>query len=66
MQTTQKVFNNTKNLFCYVAHYCNLVAEFNGLVSKKGRYFYRPFFIYFYTATFFLIILKFKADTIFI
>ena len=34
----QKVFNNTKNLFCYVAHYCNLVAEFNGLVSKKGRY----------------------------
>jgi len=31
-----KVFNKTKNLFCYVAHYCNLVAEFNGLVSKKG------------------------------
>jgi hypothetical protein len=32
----QKVFNNLKNLFCNVAHYCNLVAEFNGLVSKRS------------------------------
>jgi hypothetical protein len=40
-----KVFNKTKNLFCYVAHYCNLVAEFNGLVSKKGPVFLPAFFI---------------------
>jgi hypothetical protein len=26
--------HRTKNLFCYVALICNLVQEFNGLVSK--------------------------------
>lgn len=40
-----KVFNNIKNLFCYVTHYCNLVAEFNGLVSKKRSVFLPAFFI---------------------
>jgi len=30
-----KVIHRGKNLFCYVAHICNLVQEFNGLVSKR-------------------------------
>ena len=29
-----KVIHSGKNLFCYVALICNLVQEFNGLVSK--------------------------------
>ena len=29
-----KVIHRAKNLFCYVALICNLVQEFNGLVSK--------------------------------
>jgi hypothetical protein len=29
-----KVIHTQKNLFCYVALICNLVQEFNGLVSK--------------------------------
>jgi len=29
-----KVINRSKNLFCNVAQICNLVLEFNGLVSK--------------------------------
>ena len=29
-----KVIHTIKNLFCYVALICNLVQEFNGLVSK--------------------------------
>jgi hypothetical protein len=29
-----KVIHTAKNLFCYVALICNLVQEFNGLVSK--------------------------------
>ena len=29
-----KVIHTPKNLFCYVALICNLVQEFNGLVSK--------------------------------
>ena len=29
-----KVIHTEKNLFCYVALICNLVQEFNGLVSK--------------------------------
>ena len=30
----RKVIHTQKNLFCYVALICNLVQEFNGLVSK--------------------------------
>jgi hypothetical protein len=29
-----KIIHSIKNLFCYVALICNLVQEFNGLVSK--------------------------------
>ena len=29
-----KVIHSSKNLFCNVGHICNLVQEFNGLVSK--------------------------------
>jgi hypothetical protein len=29
-----KVIHTPKNLFCYVVLICNLVQEFNGLVSK--------------------------------
>ena len=50
-----KVIHSIKNLFCYVALICNLVQEFNGLVSKGSaamltlllfRYssFFPPFF----------------------
>ncbi len=52
-QTQLKVFNNPKNLFCYVAHYCNLVAEFNGLVSKKGSVINRPFLFQLLQQTFY-------------
>jgi hypothetical protein len=31
-----KVIHTPKNLFCYVVSICNLVQEFNGLVSIKG------------------------------
>jgi hypothetical protein len=34
MQTRFKIIHSIKNLFCYVALICNLVQEFNGLVSK--------------------------------
>ena len=29
-----EIIHMTKNLFCYVIRICNLVQEFNGLVSK--------------------------------
>lgn len=32
----KKVFNKAEKLFCTVAAICNLVQEFNGLVSTKG------------------------------
>ena len=32
-----KVFNKRQKLFCTVAAICNLVQEFNGLVSNKGQ-----------------------------
>ena len=31
-----KVIHTAKKLFCYVGSICNLVQEFNGLVSIKG------------------------------
>ena len=30
-----RVIHSGKNLFCNVGHICNLVQEFNGLVSKR-------------------------------
>jgi hypothetical protein len=33
-RTGLKIMHTIKNLFCYVALICNLVQEFNGLVSK--------------------------------
>ena len=32
-----KVIHTAKNLFCNVVSICNLVQEFNGLVSNKGQ-----------------------------
>jgi len=32
-----KVIHTAKNLFCNVVSICNLVQEFNGLVSIKGQ-----------------------------
>jgi len=32
-----KVIHKGKNLFCYLRAICNLVSEFNGLVSIKGQ-----------------------------
>jgi hypothetical protein len=31
-----KVLHKAKKIFCYVGSICNLVEEFNGLVSTKG------------------------------
>ena len=39
-----KVIHSNKNLFCYVAHICNLVQEFNGLVSKRVDRKVSPFY----------------------
>lgn len=39
-----KVINSSKNLFCYLAQICNLVPEFNGLVSKRVGRKIGPFF----------------------
>lgn len=33
---SKKVFNKAEKLFCTVGAICNLVEEFNGLVSTKG------------------------------
>ena len=38
-----KVIHTAKNLFCYVALICNLVQEFNGLVSNGAGDFAGPF-----------------------
>ena len=35
--TDLKVIHTRKKLFCYLAAICNLVQEFNGLVSIKGQ-----------------------------
>lgn len=40
-----KVINSVKNLFCNVAHICNLVQEFNGLVSKGVSRKIDPFYV---------------------
>jgi len=42
--TGLKVIHSGKNLFCYVAHICNLVQEFNGLVSKRVDREISPFY----------------------
>jgi|GEM_PF-3106796 len=39
-----KVIHSIKKLFCYVAHICNLVQEFNGLVSKRVDHQISPFY----------------------
>ena len=39
-----KVIHSLKKLFCYVAHICNLVQEFNGLVSKRVDRQISPFY----------------------
>jgi hypothetical protein len=39
-----KVIHSLKKLFCYVAHICNLVQEFNGLVSKRVDHQISPFY----------------------
>jgi len=39
-----KVIHSLKKLFCYVAHICNLVQEFNGLVSKRVDRKVSPFY----------------------
>jgi hypothetical protein len=33
-----------KNLFCNPGHFCNLVSEFNGLVSKRVGLLVGPFY----------------------
>jgi hypothetical protein len=47
-----KVIHSSKNLFCNVGHICNLVQEFNGLVSKRVDRKVSPFYfikiIFFY------------------
>jgi hypothetical protein len=40
-----KVIHRKKNLFCSVSHICNLVQEFNGLVSKGVNLSIDPFYI---------------------
>ena len=35
-KSVKKVFNMPEKLFCTVGAICNLVEEFNGLVSTKG------------------------------
>lgn len=35
-KSVKKVFNKPEKLFCTVGAICNLVEEFNGLVSTKG------------------------------
>jgi len=40
-----KVIHREKNLFCSVSHICNLVQEFNGLVSKGVNRKIDPFYI---------------------
>ena len=40
--------HKAKKLFCYVLHICNLVLEFNGLVSKRVGRQISPFYYFFY------------------
>ncbi len=40
-----KVIHSPENLFCNVGHICNLVQEFNGLVSKGVNRKIGPFYI---------------------
>jgi hypothetical protein len=40
----RKVIHSGKNLFCNVGHICNLVQEFNGLVSKRVDRKVSPFY----------------------
>ena len=42
--TETKVIYRAKKLFCYVTHICNLVPEFNGLVSKRVDRKINPFY----------------------
>ncbi len=37
--------HRTQKLFCHVARFCNLVVEFNGLVSKQGQQQCWPFYM---------------------
>jgi len=39
-----KVIHSFKKLFCNVGHICNLVQEFNGLVSKRVDRKISPFY----------------------
>ena len=39
-----KVIHSSKKLFCYVGQICNLVQEFNGLVSKRVDRKISPFY----------------------
>jgi hypothetical protein len=41
-----KVIHSSKKLFCNVAQICNLVQEFNGLVSKRVDRKISPFYLY--------------------
>jgi len=55
----RKVIHSGKNLFCNVGHICNLVQEFNGLVSKRVDrkvspfYFIKIIFFYYFIFSFF-------------
>jgi hypothetical protein len=40
-----KVIHSRQNIFCYVVHICNLVPEFNGLVSKGVNRKIDPFYV---------------------
>ena len=43
-----RILNNyaqRENLFCHLARFCNLVVEFNGLVSKRGQQQCWPFYM---------------------
>lgn len=38
-------YAQTENLFCHLGRFCNLVVEFNGLVSKQGQQQCWPFYM---------------------
>lgn len=40
------IIHRRKKLFCKVTHICNLVQEFNGLVSKRVNRRIGPFYFY--------------------
>jgi hypothetical protein len=42
---SHNLFTKTKNLFGNLPHSCNLVSEFNGLVSKTGQQQCWPFYM---------------------